>query len=272
MAPTTGLPEYSRPPVVEVFVAVAFDPLENLGAPHLGLLWDRHYRSALPIVTEQPPISPRIEQFGARSGRPQVQLLLEEKPPSPRYWFSNEVGTDLLQIQRDWLARNWRKRDKDPNYPRYPAVRENFLQDLSLLSEFVEQEGVGTVKPTQCEITYINHLTQPHGSLGEAINIWSDQTTEGFLPPLGEATVSAAYLITNEQGDSVGRLHVSAKPAWRKDDDSEIVVLSVTARGVPGGDSVDDICAFVDLGHEWVVRGFTDVTSEAMHARWERQR
>jgi len=34
---------------------------------------------------------------------------------------------------------------------------------------------------------------------------------------------------------------------------------------------VEDAMAFLDVGHEWVVRGFTSVTTTSMQSKWGKE-
>jgi hypothetical protein len=73
------------------------------------------------------------------------------------------------------------------------------------------------------------------------------------------------------QEEPVGRLHIAAEPAFRRSDSSPIVVLTLTARGRPLGVGLDGVLAFLDLGHEWIVRAFDSVTTSKMHRIWGRK-
>jgi hypothetical protein len=71
-------------------------------------------------------------------------------------------------------------------------------------------------------------------------------------------------------GDKKGRLHVNLQPVVRLDDRRPVLQLSLTARGTPESSRIEDILAWFDLGHEWVVSGFADFTKAALHDLWER--
>jgi hypothetical protein len=60
------------------------------------------------------------------------------------------------------------------------------------------------------------------------------------------------------------------KPAIRNEDGVEILQLTLTARGKPDGSDLESVLNWLDVGRQWVVRGFTDFTSEQMHTLWER--
>jgi hypothetical protein len=53
----------------------------------------------------------------------------------PRFWFVNEVGTELLQFQLDRFVHNWRKTGEGIEYPRYERIRKKAPRDLHRLDK-----------------------------------------------------------------------------------------------------------------------------------------
>jgi hypothetical protein len=49
-------------------------------------------------------------------------------------------------------------------------------------------------------------------------------------------------------------------------------LLTLTARGRPGSDGIPGVLQFLDVGREWIVRGFTSITTATMHKIWGRRR
>jgi len=52
----------------------------------------------------------------------------------------------------------------------------------------------------------------------------------------------------------------------------EAVQLRLTARGAPDTPDLDGVLAWMDVGREWIVRGFADITSPSAHALWQLRR
>src|SRR3712207_1748974 len=105
------LPEFEKPPVVEVALSIKFKTL-SLTSAHIGLLWER-FRSDFPRVEDQPPIDLPLETERERvpaqlSG--QLKLL---SLPRMRSWFVSSSGTQLIQVQHDFFAHNWRRNETD---------------------------------------------------------------------------------------------------------------------------------------------------------------
>jgi hypothetical protein len=78
------------------------------------------------------------------------------------------------------------------------------------------------------------------------------------------------FVISNEAGKSVGRLHVAIQPALKKADNSPILTMNLTARGAPLGEGVEGAFQFLELGRRWIVKGFVDLTTPDMWRAWER--
>jgi len=265
---SSHLPEFENPPVAEVSVAVTFEPLDRLTAFEIGEAWHQIFEDELPQSQEQPPLLPQVEQFGKFATQPQVQIQLLPGPPTPRFWFVDASGSNLVQIQRDWFARNWRRTSPDEPYPRFDAVRVPFKRDLERLATFIEEHKLGTFAPVQCEVTYINPIgLADHAQVTSILRYWHDVDGH-FLKAPENIQANVRYLMTDDAGEPYGRLHVSVQPALRTTDDAPIYLLSLTARGKPTTQSITDVMNFVEDGHRWIVCGFADITTEEMHDLW----
>jgi hypothetical protein len=88
-----------------------------------------------------------------------------------------------------------------------------------------------------------------------------------FLPSPEAGRIAFNFLMPEQQG----RLRVSINQAIRHTDGVDLIVLQLTARGRPKSSEAADIVNWLNLGREWVVRGFTDLTTQSMHKLWERE-
>ena len=187
----------------------------------------------------------------------------------------NEPGTEVLQIQEDRFGYSWRKLRPDHEYPRYVNIRENFERELAGFQNFLSKEGLGTLSPVQCEVTYVNVILSEgvwdsHSDLGKIIPSATPRLTEGFLPPPEQVRYASQYIISGEGGVPRGRLYVSAEPGYLLDDERLMYLMKLTVRGAPQGHGSDGIIETMDLGHEWIVQGFATLTSGEMHRAWRR--
>jgi len=241
---------------------------------HLGLLWQR-FRDQLPIVEEHPLLPPVFEKFDPPAP-PRAEITVEDKPPVPRLWFLNRQKTELIQVQTDRFIHNWRKTEGIEPYPRFEPIRDRFRREVEVLREFVADEGLGALAVNQCEVTYVNHI-EPAG-VWERTGQWEKvfrvcrRLPEGaFLPEAEEAGFRALYVMRGNDGTPIGRLHVAVQPAWKRSDNSPIFTMNLIARGAPLGDGIDGAFSFFELGREWIVKGFADLTTDAMQRAWEKE-
>lgn len=263
------LPKFDKPPVVEVALSVQFDRLDITTA-HLGLIW-QEYRSRFPTIQEKPELEPAVERFEFPTKMvPGVRFEVGTMPV-PRYWFVDESGNELVQVQRDRFIRNWRKTEGGPDYPSYELLRKSFVDDWELFTQFVNKESKATVNPNQCEVTYVNILEDMQsGQLPRLLSWVSGQRSDDYLGEPEDAELTLRFVLKDDDGHPWGRLHVSATPAIKASDNKPVVRLSLTARGAPLRQDTGAALEWLDMGHEAVVRGFASITTDKMHLVWER--
>ena len=239
-------------------------------AGYIGTLWSE-FRDEFPVTEDQPPLGFPIEPSTLVDSGPRFEMMTEL--PTARTWFLNSAGTELIQVQHDRFAYNWRKREPSGPYPRYPKVRENFERHLRVFKQFLSQNDLGTMTARQCEVSYVNHFIEEggldQGRIADYISLWQDLGDGGFLPKPERAVFDATYAMSDAAGRFLGRLRLSLRPATLKVNGWSILVLTLTARGEPLTKG-DGVLGFLDLGREWIVRAFAAVTTPKMHAVWGR--
>ncbi len=234
--PEPPLPNFDDPPVVEAALAVWFDPLPKLRTAQLGLL-SREFHPRFPIVEEQPLLPRTVELFGVRRPRGvEVRLEMLDQPPPPRLWFFNTVGTEVIQIQQDLFGHSWRKVGEGDTYPHYERIRQTVADELEVFRRFVAEQQLGELAPHSCEVTYINHIEagkgwERHAQMAEVLTLLKPADPESLLPEPEEMQLAARYVIPGDGGEPIGRLHISAEPAYRAADDKPILVLLTSATG-----------------------------------------
>ena len=224
------LPEFANPPVSEVALSVSFDPVDLLRVPQIGLLWHERFKERFPIVEEQPAAEPMREEFTGPA-RPEFTISFDSGPPLPRLWFLSSDGTELVQIQRNWFARNWRKVAGSESYPRYPHLLGAFVDDYSDFRSFLLEEKLGAPEVTQCEITYVNQVRVPgewsSGDIHRVLRIFRSLPHDAFPHGPEHARLALAWLMKRE-GEPFGRLHCTMSPARLIDGNEPILVLTLT--------------------------------------------
>ena len=253
-----SLPDYKKPPVIEVVCGISFETIEKFKGPHLGLFWQK-VRKKFPLCEH----AQRLE-----STPPKIDF----KDYLPRMWFINEDQNMLIQLQNNKFFFNWRKIQKDEAYPRYKTIIKHFKTNLRIFHEFLEEENLGSVKPEKCELTYINHIPKGEGwnSLGDISEVFRDFTWSSgqrFLPsPVGIGG-QALFALPNDNG----RLNVTLQHGERKIDKHPMLILQITATGLGANKSNDVVWEWFNVAHEWIVCGFTDLTGATIQKDiWQR--
>jgi uncharacterized protein (TIGR04255 family) len=265
----TNLPDYEKPPVIEVVCGIQFKALEGFRIPHFGLFWEL-FKAEFPTCQEVAPLIPTFEHFGAEEVEPQVPMEL----PLPRVWFLNSDETGIVQLQRDRFLRNWKKGKPTDEYPRYSVVIELFRRHLQSFQDFVAQQKLGRIEPTQYEMSYVNHIAEGEGwstlaDLSKVFRDFSWNTDPRFLPSIEHLNLRKTFALP----DHKGRMHVSIRDGNRREDKKPVILFEFTVRGFPGIATYDAMCMWFDLAHEWIVRGFADLATEAIQKNvWLRKR
>jgi uncharacterized protein (TIGR04255 family) len=268
---------FRNPPVAEVVTAVKFAPMSSQSFFGLSQLWSEHWSSAFPSIEFQPPYGAPVESFD-QAPRPAFQFELQQGMVLPRVWASSDDGTQLVQIQHDWFAANWR-RDAVPDgvvphpatYDRWPARRKAFITNWQKLSAWLVSHGEAVI-PTQCEVTYINHvrpidgLWATHDEAGRLFNgIGLPTPAQGMSPEL--FNWRGQYLLRDADGSSVSRLHagISAGYGGPGPEPVPLMLFELTVRGTPSG---DDLLTFFDRGRQAIVETFVQLTSPEAREAW----
>jgi len=61
---------------------------------------------------------------------------------------------------------------------------------------------------------------------------------------------------------ALGRLQAKLSQATRKEDQMPLIVLELSAKGIGDDKTPAGLFAWFDVAHEWIVRGFADLTTE----------
>jgi uncharacterized protein (TIGR04255 family) len=249
-----------------------FQPIQKFDVPHFGLFWAR-IRDQYPRTEIKPAIPDQTEQFGSIAAFTQQLGLELIDVPDLRCWYLDASGNRLVQVQRSRFVSNWRKLTGNEVYPRYPDLREQLQRQWGTFCSFLREEGLETPKVNQCEVTYVNHIEYGQGwrDFGEIDQVIAalatPKSSNRFLPEPERINMGVVYPLA----ENSGRLHVTFNPVFRRRDGKEVLKMALIARGAPKSSSDDDVFAWLDLGRRWVVRGFADFTTDAMHKVWGKQ-
>lgn len=263
-------PEYGKPPVCEVAMGVQFEKLENFTAVHPGLFWES-LRDQYPRTAMHAPLADAIENFGDERPNP-PQPVVYSVPPLPRCWFLDESENRLIQLQENRFHHNWRKVRGDEDYPRYKKIRSGFEKTWRHFLDFIKHENIGEFKPNHWELTYVNHLYQGEcwesmADLPDVFACWSGESSEKYLPVPENVAIKVTHVFPKQ----LARLHISVEPRTTVPEHKKLLRVTLTARGRLESASIEDLMNCMDIGHEWIVWGFTDFTTSKAHKIWERK-
>lgn len=271
---TSPLPSFVDPPVTEVVVSARFKPIDRWRLADLGPFAVMLADEGFVREEQRPGFDAPSERFGPGNRTPSLGLELIAGTPPLRYWFLNDQGDELLQAQSNWFACNWRKVTPDAVYGRWESRWEEFERWIGRYEAALSSTPLAF---DQVEITYVNHITPnavwtTHSDGHKVFQFLSDvrDNEDTFLPIWEQASADLKFVMNspNDPEEPLGRLGVSLKPGYQAE--TPVFVLTLTARGRPVGGGLQGVKGFADLAHEWIVRGFTELTTAEMHTEWRR--
>lgn len=268
----SSLPSFSDPPVAEVALGAHFRPFINLGSVDFGRL-SEIWADRFPETEDQPMALPGVplETF---EPNPLGAIEFNFGPPERRVWYLSSDRRLVVQLQRDRLVINWRRADGRQPYPRYKRLRPIFKKVLGEFFAYAVDRGLGTPQVAQTVVSYTNPILRsslPRGRrVSSLISPWSGQRSDSFLPDEEDAQVQVTYRIPD--GDKpIGRLYVQGGTEVTPETTGGRYVLAVFARVLCGANTEAGALRALDVGHEWVVNGFTSFTTPTMHKRWGKE-
>ena len=128
----------------------------------------------------------------------------------------------------------------------------------------------------QCEVTYVNNIVsgagcETHGQLGNVLTVFRTAYSDDRLAEPEDARIAMRFVMKDDRGEPIGRLHVSAQPVFRRTDNVPMIALTLTARARPAGEKFEDVIRCLDIGRDAIVRAFASVTTPEMHKIWGRK-
>lgn len=264
------LPDFDKPPVIEIIFGVQFSNLEHhICGPHVGAFWET-IRDEYPRVEDRPPL-PRTYDTVPGGTRTVASKL----PPLRRSFLYGVPENWLLQVQANRLLYNWRAVTDEDEYPHFEPCFQRFASAWDAFGTFCADHELPAPEPDQLELTYVNHIPQgPSWNRLAAVGdvfpdiSWRDREGRSLGDPQG-----MTWEATFQPNELNGRLRAKLVHGTRNsgpDKGGEVLVLELTVRGdPPKPGTVDDW--FFRARCE-IVRAFVDLTDEAVQRElWERR-
>jgi uncharacterized protein (TIGR04255 family) len=183
--------------------------------------------------------------------------------------MSSLDGKHSIQIQGNRLIFNWVKSTKDAVYPRYESVYRAFRSHWDMFARFASQTVASEIHPISYELTYVNELrknsTSMLASVEEAVHVfrWTDIKRE----TIGEPS-NLNFALNFDLPNGVGTGIVGVNPAKKAGSDGEEVLLFILKCVGPASGNPDE---WFGMAHNWIVRGFAELTSQQAQNEWKRE-
>lgn len=232
----------------------------GLRAEHIGLFWSEIYKK-FPKSQNVTPINPAdILTLGG-----------DDVFPLPRFWFISEDDSTLIQIQRNALLFNWRK--KKERYPHYENVKKEFDDNFRHFEDFLERVvGIEKIYIERCELTYINVIgtSEIYQGVGDIQKIIpSISFPETGLKPLEGVNFKTSYKAT----DNI-QLTITVQnriPLEEGKKGQEILYYELRANGKLPESNIREADKFFEASHDIIGECFLTMVSEEAKQFWDRK-
>jgi uncharacterized protein (TIGR04255 family) len=210
---------------------------------------------------------PKTEDYPPIVDNMSVELLTV--PPLRRVFMVTEDDRYVLQLQQDAFIHNWRKIKDTDEYPHFDAARDKFKKKFAEFQNFLTNNELGPVNGTRYEVTYVNHI--PGDDMAETLSHYIEvlkiqpANVRKLLPTPRSLNTDLWFNLSDDQG----RLRVSIKQGTRPSDKKEVLQVELIARGAAKAD-FSNMDNWLEVAHEWIVKGFTEITTTEAQKQWER--
>ena len=266
MARPSNLPDYKAPPVKEVAFSIQFERPESFNQMLVRDIWEL-FKDQHPNSKIEPRLAPIFETFSGAfrdTRKSNIKFEANQGPIENRCVFYSSDKSEVIHFQSDRFSLIW-KESPEFEYPRYEPIFEEFKTAFCSLQKLFLEQDWGEIEPNQCELVYSNRIPfEEIVDVASRIRIGSIHglsDIEGFQFHFTQKIKS--------EGEPYARVFVNA---WTSLDSSNkpYLLLNITVRGRPLGESLSACWEFFDEAHVRIVEMFTQITSDAAHKDWGR--
>jgi hypothetical protein len=260
-----------QPPVNEVGISVALTPQDLLVGPRLpevlGPLFEQFNKIEVVPIYRMPVEYPSPQESLPQGAAPRLEFI-PAGGMEPRYWLISEDDVFVIQVQRDYLAFNWRRRESAQEYVRYDTIKEKFIELLNTVQSALNARG-GQLLPERAELTYIDVIA-PN-------TVWRSPSDTHRLISMSFAdsedyeqiALSYSKALYVSEGPWSGRLHVTLNPVfdWLKEESR--LSLNMTARsGNFSKPNTESVLSFLDMAHDEINHSFLRMLTAEARQIW----
>ncbi len=268
-----GTWEYRNPPVWEAAVGASL---------RQATLYD-HYEVAdihklfsdqFPRAERQPPMMP-LQLFRSVYGDSQAGDAFEYSGALPaRWWFTTEDSRNVLQLQDDFIGRNWRRTDQSAapqqGYPGFEGLLADVRFAVDKFNEFNKEKYRSTPDPAIFDVVYVNHLFASRGD-GSVRRFRDIAPWMNFTDDIRKGDMSVSWFEGGSDFSTSIRAHfVGVKSGAMRPDGGEdfhpALRFEINARGeCASWPEFYEKCA---TAHDYMRGRLLALTSEEVQATW----
>jgi uncharacterized protein (TIGR04255 family) len=262
-APHDLIVDFENPPVAEVALAVQLQGATLDSSRAISAFYPT-VQDRYPNIVPQPPAPPLEESFEIPTPG-SIAFQLFGAAEAQRWAFESADRLQAVQVQRDLFVYVWAKEETDADYPHYGPIRERFEAEYGSYLGVTE----GEVRPTWCEISYVNQIIQGDGAvrpdLSSVVRRLVPQELPGLPVPFNTGLEERFQL--ERDGMPYARFFITVQstvaPVRRLG-----YTVSLRMRGRPETQDTGGVLAFFDEGRERIVTVFREITTPERHAEW----
>jgi uncharacterized protein (TIGR04255 family) len=230
------------------------------------------FRDRYPSAERQPPFMGLVA-FPPPNGPHAIQFATNAD--LNRWWFVDLSGANLVQVQENFIAHNWRRLTPPPSeiapYPGFEAIYRDFRSTISKLEEWSSNHGRKIGEPFICELLY-EDLIPVVDERGVAWRTSEIITPLRFDPPIfaGAMTLSWFEFIDDKRREGGFTLQVTIQfisvPSPAGADPARYIKISFVARSPCS--SWSEAFEFIEVAHVRLGERLVDLTTDAVRATW----
>lgn len=257
--------KFSRPPINEVGLSVSFAEPSLFDGYDIRALHDL-FRAHYPIHERQAPTDGN--DMEAAFGLPPLA-----PSASSRWWFIASNSADILQLQENYIARNWRRTvspDHPPSYPGFAKLLSDFERDLATVKNWRESLGYNLPDARSCELMYDDVIPVEVGNqrfeLSNMLKFWN---------PISQTRPFAGWQcawvepVVAEEANLAGNLQVQIlAAAMTQDDAPPRPILRIIWKASTLNAPLHDVGIFFRAAHERILSRFSEMLTAELMDSW----
>jgi uncharacterized protein (TIGR04255 family) len=232
------------------------------------------FRDRFPTAEKQLAAMERVFPGGPQAPSQMPVLQFGPPPDLTRWWFVSEDGADVLQVQDNFLARNWRRLVPPPSmavpYPGFDGIYAQFRADLARLGEWSATRGRALAEPSHCELLYDNLIPQKTED-GSHVRMSDIIRPVQFDPPLPSAGFTLNWFERIEPARLPGlnfQVTIAQVGIPKPDGTGEDLYVKLTLIAHAQIEAWQEAYEFIEMAHGVARKKLVDLTTDECRTTW----